>query len=70
MLCFVGNASLLLRYRLKCVICKEDSELGRVSRIKHIDRSSPCGKSQILVSNSCFKLYIKVDRSMNACFEF
>ncbi|XP_060603406.1 NAD kinase-like isoform X2 [Ruditapes philippinarum] len=46
-----GNASLLLRYRLKCVICKEDSELGRVSRIKNIDSSSPCGRSQILVLN-------------------
>ncbi|XP_052821232.1 NAD kinase-like isoform X2 [Mya arenaria] len=46
-----GNASLLLRYRLKCVICKEDSELGRVSRIKNIDSRSPSGRSQILVLN-------------------
>ncbi|XP_052226902.1 NAD kinase-like isoform X3 [Dreissena polymorpha] len=46
-----GNASLLLRYRLKCVICKEDSDLGRVSRIKHIDSKSQCAKSHILVLN-------------------
>ncbi|XP_045163577.1 NAD kinase-like isoform X2 [Mercenaria mercenaria] len=56
-----GNASLLLRYRLKCVICKEDSELGRVSRIKNIDSSSPCGRSQILVLNE-----VVVDRGSSS----
>ncbi|KAL4221624.1 hypothetical protein ACF0H5_019881 [Mactra antiquata] len=56
-----GNASLLLRYRLKCVICKEDSELGKVSRIKNIDSSSPCGKSQILVLNE-----VVVDRGSSS----
>lgn len=56
-----GNAPLLLRYRLKCVICREDSELKNVSRIKNIDSSSECGKSQILVLNE-----VVVDRGSSS----
>lgn len=46
-----GNASLLLRYRLKCVICRANDETNNFKSIKHIDRTSPHGKSQILVLN-------------------
>lgn len=45
---FVGNAGLLLRYRLKCVICKKDSECENVSTFKNIDKA--CSKKMVLVS--------------------
>ncbi|KAK3104652.1 hypothetical protein FSP39_007137 [Pinctada imbricata] len=45
-----GNASLLLRYRLKCVVCKKDS-LCSVTPVKHIDRSQSQVKTHALVFN-------------------
>lgn len=54
-----GNASLLLRYRLKCIIMKDDSECGKV-HIKHLKPACMSGK-QILVLNE-----VVVDRGSSS----
>ncbi|ESO99523.1 hypothetical protein LOTGIDRAFT_231115 [Lottia gigantea] len=35
-----GGASLLLRYRLKCVICNQNSEVNRIRHVKNIDKEN------------------------------
>ncbi|XP_071109537.1 NAD kinase-like isoform X1 [Haliotis cracherodii] len=44
-----GDASLLLRYRLKCVVCNQGSECSRIPHVKNIDKK--CGTAHILVLN-------------------
>lgn len=47
-----GNAGLLLRYRLKCVICRKDSHMSKIPHVKQIQRSHSTvqSKTHMLVS--------------------
>lgn len=53
-----GHADLTLRYRLKCVVCKQGSETQKVPHIKHIDHSN--SREHYLVLNE-----VVVDRAQS-----
>lgn len=53
---FSGNAGLLLRYRLKCVICRKDSHISKIPHVKQIQRSHSTvqSKTHMLVSTRTY----------------
>lgn len=57
-----GNAGLLLRYRLKCVICRKDSQMSKIPHVKQIQRSHSTvqSKTHMLVSSTsnCMRLSV------------
>ncbi|XP_061163374.1 NAD kinase-like isoform X2 [Saccostrea echinata] len=57
-----GNAGLLLRYRLKCVICRKDSHMAKIPHVKQIQRSHSTvqSKTHLLVFNE-----VVVDRGQS-----
>lgn len=57
-----GNAGLLLRYRLKCVICRKDSHMSKIPHVKQIQRSHSTvqSKTHMLVFNE-----VVVDRGQS-----